>query len=464
MSRALLFLLFRGGTTRRAYFICGVALVAVKYNLDRLMAGLVFGREWAFWSYWQPHELYPLHRLPENERDFYFAMILLAMPFLWTGLVLTVRRLRDTGLPLPLVLLFFVPVINLVFFAFLSLAPSQPGPEERIPAGPGGRLGRFIPESGAGSATLGVAATAVLAVPAVWLSVSVFQHYGWGIFVAIPFVMGFLTVIVFTYHGERSLGNCLGLAVASVALAGLFLFLAAVEGLICLIMAAPIAAPIALFGGWLAWLVQYGRRRSEPLADQTCLLPLVIPVILFADARQTLPSPPMQVDSQMVIHAPIERVWDLVIDFPELDPPTDILFLSGIAYPMHAEIDGEGVGAIRECVFSTGPFIEPITHWDPPRHLGFAVTEQPAPMQEWSLYSHLRTLHLEGFLLTEHGEFRLETLPDGSTLLTGITWYSNEIRPVAYWRLWSDWIISRIHHRVLNHIRREAEAGGSGAG
>ncbi len=30
--------------------------------------------------------------------------------------------------------------------------------------------------------------------------------------------------------------------------------------------------------------------------------------------------------------------------------------------------------------------------------------------------------------------------------------------PVAYWQLWSDYIIHRIHTRVLNHIKRNAEA------
>lgn len=198
MSRTVSLLRFRGRTSPGTYFVLGVTLLAVKYNLDRLMAGLVFGRDWALWSYWRPHELYPLHRLPEDERGFYFAMILLALPFLWVGLVLTVRRLRDAGLPLPMVLLFFVPAINLVFFAFLSLAPSRSETEADGSVRANGRLARFIPESGAGSAALGIAATAVLAVPAVWLSVGVFQQYGWGVFVAIPFLMGFLTVIVFT--------------------------------------------------------------------------------------------------------------------------------------------------------------------------------------------------------------------------------------------------------------------------
>jgi len=30
--------------------------------------------------------------------------------------------------------------------------------------------------------------------------------------------------------------------------------------------------------------------------------------------------------------------------------------------------------------------------------------------------------------------------------------------PQAYWGLWSDWLIGRIHGRVLDHVARIAEA------
>jgi hypothetical protein len=35
---------------------------------------------------------------------------------------------------------------------------------------------------------------------------------------------------------------------------------------------------------------------------------------------------------------------------------------------------------VRYCVFSTGPFVEPITVWEPGRRLGFDVAQQPPPM------------------------------------------------------------------------------------
>ena len=65
--------------------------------------------------------------------------------------------------------------------------------------------------------------------------------------------------------------------------------------------------------------------------------------------------------------------------------------------------------------------------------------------------------HLDGYLLARRGEFLLEPTAAGGTRLTGTTWYSHGLRPSAYWSLWSDWIIHRIHMRVLTHIRAEVE-------
>ena len=52
----------------------------------------------------------------------------------------------------------------------------------------------------------------------------------------------------------------------------------------------------------------------------------------------------------------------------------------------------------------------------------------------------------------------LTVLPNGATRLEGTTWYRNAIWPSLYWQIWSDYIIHRIHLRVLVHIKNEAES------
>ena len=166
-----------------------------------------------------------------------------------------------------------------------------------------------------------------------------------------------------------------------------------------------------------------------------------------------------EVRSSVEIAAPAEVVWKNVIAFPAIPEPDDLLFKTGIAYPQSARIEGEGVGAVRYCVFSTGAFVEPITAWEPGRRLGFDVRRSPAPMQEWSIYSRVTPPHLDGYLASRRGEFRLVALPGGRTRLEGSTWYELRIEPQGYWALFSDYLIHRIHQRVLAHIQHQAEAG-----
>ncbi len=54
----------------------------------------------------------------------------MSLPFVWAGSVLTIRRLRATQLPLWLVIAFFFPVANLVFFKILTWLPSQKDEQE----------------------------------------------------------------------------------------------------------------------------------------------------------------------------------------------------------------------------------------------------------------------------------------------------------------------------------------------
>jgi len=125
---------------------------------------------------------------------------------------------------------------------------------------------------------------------------------------------------------------------------------------------------------------------------------------------------------------------------------------------VRTSLKGRGPGAVRHCIFTTGAFVEPITIWDEPRRLAFDVAAQPPPLEEWTPRGDLKAAHLDGYLRSRRGEFRLVPLANGSTRLEGSTWYTHDLWPATYWRLWTDGIIHRIHARVLRHIKQEAEA------
>jgi hypothetical protein len=64
----------------------------------------------------------------------------------------------------------------------------------------------------------------------------------------------------------------------------------------------------------------------------------------------------------------------------------------------------------------------------------------------------------EQSLMSRRGEFRLVDLGGGRTRLEGRTWYTFAMHPQAYWTLWSDLAIHKIHRRVLEHVKRLSES------
>jgi len=232
----------------------------------------------------------------------------------------------------------------------------------------------------------------------------------------------------------------------------------AVEGLVCLIMAAPLAFPLSLFGGFIGFVLQQRDTFAAQSVHVMALTVFLTPSFITAEHAQGPKSPLYEVKTSVVIEATPEIVWKNVTNFAELPVPKDLLFRTGIAYPLRAEIQGSGVSAVRHCVFSTGAFVEPITIWDAPHRLAFDVSAQPPVMEEWSPYTKLSPPHLDHYLVSRRGEFRLTPLAQGQTLLEGTTWYENRFWPGKYWQLWSDFIIHRIHSRVLIHIKALSES------
>ena len=444
---------WQGKVGRTRYLISGLLLLAIKHNLDRLVAAL-YGYPWRILNYWVSDIPSGIANITRREASFYALLIVIALPFIWIGTVLTLRRLRDANLPLWLVPLFFLPFFNLAFFIILVAIPSEaPRDREQLSS----RFARWIPKGEFGSAALGVLVTAGLSVLITTLSANGLGSYGWGLFVGIPFFLGLNSVLIYGYHQPRSLGRCLLVALLSTALVGISLFAVAIEGLICLIMALPLAIVLALFGGFIGFVLQQRRSFSNQSLRVVSVGFLLMPGLTLLEYSIGETSPVYAVKTSVVIEANAQIVWSNVVSFAQLPPPTETIFKTGIAYPIRADIAGHGVGAVRHCVFSTGEFVEPITVWDEPRLLSFSVSGQPPAMEEMSIYRDLHPPHVEHYLISNRGQFELKSLPDGTTLLEGTTWYQNRFWPGVYWHLWSDAIIHRIHKRVLVHIKNLSE-------
>ncbi len=455
-----------GRASRKTYALVGVIAFAIKSVVDRVLALQMLGYpRGLFLSYWAPlGAAVRFRNVSEPESRYLLLMLLWAMPFIWIGVAMSVKRLRDAGQPLWLVILFFVPFINLLFFLALCFLPSGQAPktEMAVPWPSVRPFDDIIPRSQVGSALLSIALTACMGLFFAVLGATVMGAYGWSLFVALPFCLGLFAVLLHSYHGPRDYSACMSVALLPVGLAGLALLFVAIEGLICLLMAAPLALGLAWLGGSLGYYIQGNHWKAKRGVAMLSVVLLAVPGVFGVERAADLKPPTFIVRTSIDVHARPEKVWRQVVAFAEIPPPKEMLFRAGVAYPIRAEITGHGVGAMRRCVFSTGPFLEPIEVWDEPRLLKFGVTASPAPLNELTPYGHIEPQHLHGYFVSEEGQFLLTALPDGGTRLEGTTQYRNAMWPAAYWHIWSDYIIHRIHLRVLNHIKEAAEHSGAG--
>src|ERR1700731_1554498 len=342
-------------------------------------------------------------------------------------------------------------------FALHDEFPFGRGTREAAPWPETRRLDRWIPRGALGAAAASIGMTIVIGSMFTVLGTEVLKSYGWGLFVALPFCLGLFSVLVYGYHEPRTYSSCIAVSLVPIALLGAVLLLVMIEGVICILMAAPFALALGAFGGMLGYAIQAGYWLHKGTPATLMIVLLFTPAFQGVESWAKPQAGTFEVRTAIEVNAPPEKVWNQVVAFAEIPPPTELLFRAGIAYPIRAEISGHGVGAVRHCIFSTGPFAEPIEVWDEPRLLKFGVTANPAPLNEISPYGNIQPPHLHGYFVSEKGQFSLTVLPGGRTRLEGTTWYQHTMWPAAYWHLWSDYIIHRIHLRVLEHIRAEAE-------
>jgi len=285
-------------------------------------------------------------------------------------------------------------------------------------------------------------------------SVEFLGEYGWTVFILVPLLIGFLPPYFESRSKIISFNHSLKLSFLSLGIACLGTLIFAFEGLICIAMALPILGILTLFGSYVAYTIQ----KRKPLNRFN-----FITILLFVSAGflsfdiVNEPVKLIPVKTRIIVNAPIGKVWKNVVTFDKIDSPVEWIFKTGIAYPIDATIEGKGVGAIRYCNFTTGSFVEPITKWEEPNLLQFDVIEQPLPMNEYNPFWEIHPPHLKGYFQSYKGQFSLKLMDDTKTELEGTTWYKVDIMPEFYWKIWSDFIIHRIHKRVLNHIKKEAE-------
>jgi len=286
-----------------------------------------------FFNYWAPLGIdVHISRLSGYQAEYLAAMLFVAMPFIWLGLAMTTRRLRDADWPVWLSAVFFVPVVNLVFLVALCfLAPVRHVVALEAAPWPGSRaLDGIIPRTSAGSALMAILLASVIGLAFLLLGTVVLQTYGWGLFVALPFCLGLFSVLFYSYHQPREFGESMGVALLPIAILGIALLLVAMEGLICILMAAPFALALAAFGGMLGYAIQAGYWLHKGTPATLMIVLLFTPALQGVESWVKPQAETFEVRTAIEVNAPPEKVWNQVVAFAEIPPPKELLFRAGM--------------------------------------------------------------------------------------------------------------------------------------
>jgi hypothetical protein len=366
----------------------------------------------------------------------------------WLLTALAFCRARDAGLggwtAAPVVM----PMVQIPAILFLSVVPSRPAQ----PAAVGSKQAPLDWRSALQAIVAGMALTLC----AVAVGTLVFGTYGYGLFFVSPFLIGAIAAYLANRNGDIGFRRTTSVVAAAAVFGALSLLGVALEGLICIVVAAPLAVLAALLGSLFGRAAALHTRRSaaQPLMS-VALLPLV-----FMSERLLPPSIRFDTQETIDIAAAPPKVWDAIVHMAPLTEAPALPFRLGVAYPLAARLDGAGAGATRIGVFSTGVAVERITQWIPDRLFTFAVVSNPPAMNELSPYRHVNAPHLKGYFVTRSTSFELLALSDGNTRVIERTEHELKLGPVLYWMPLARYVIHENNMRVLAHIRAQATASG----
>jgi hypothetical protein len=274
----------------------------------------------------------------------------------------------------------------------------------------------------------------------------------------VPAVIGFIRV-----YFECRINNTLSYTrMITVAWQPIFIFLLVsvftlLEGSICVAMALPAFMFFSSIGGLVAgYLFKFMAKRQNSTLCSVALLPLFLaPIeINFLHLSKTY-----QVENSIIIAAPVEVVWHQLTNVRTIEKnelPYSITRFIGVPSPIEANMDGEGVGAIRVSRWGKGvTFKEVITDWVPNQKMAYFFDIDPNTIPDNALDKHVK---LGGEYFTPlYGEYEIKRDKTGNTVLHLKTTLQDNTSFGVYSRIWGDVIFQDFHLSLLKLMKSRAE-------
>lgn len=255
-------------------------------------------------------------------------------------------------------------------------------------------------------------------------------------FVIVPLLMGIISAWCWKDLGVKSrvlvLLSCLN-GLIGVLLSAVFLG----EGVICLLIVSPLIFGFIITGVFIGKAMFKKRNQNLNVSIVSLLIMLFLVDSVSKHQYENL------VSDVIIVNAPPTEVWKHVVAFDRIEKKENYwLFNMGMPSPVAASVDGYYEGAGRKCIFSNGYiFDEKMVSYKPAQNLTFDIVKQP---RDPEIMGHIDILR---------GQFILKDNGNGTTTLTGNSWYRLYVFPVWYYDLWAESITRNVHLRVMDHIK-----------
>ncbi len=291
----------------------------------------------------------------------------------------------------------------------------------------------------------------IVAADYAWVSI------GWSILVVAPFAIGAIAELIERPPG-RPTGGLPGagpIAVLVVLVAGA-IFLR--EGVICILILAPLWLSSAVIGGYTAGYFRdaFDKRYRSNIAVLAAL-PFMA---LFLDANMPPPAERFSVSRNIVIDASEAEVWPHLLKLDGLTPDEGVWNITqdvlGVPRPSSATVVGEGAGSVRQARWGANiRFEEHITYWRENERLAWDFA---FPDDSISRFTDPH-IHPDGAnLKIAHGAYRLDPLPGGKARLTLETHYIARTPVNLYASLWGELVLGDIQTNILAVVKTRAES------
>ena len=221
-----------------------------------------------------------------------------------------------------------------------------------------------------------------------------------------------------------------------------FLLAGELEGLICVLMAAPIFI-LMMFIGYKAQQKYQKRKLKNHQKLMVTLTPLVLLLLLNPIEQMIMPEPELiTIETSILLDYPPELVFDQVKQMEKLDAIKPIGLRLGLPSPYKCELEADTVGALRNCLFENGKIVAQITNYKKGEILEMDVIDYTLTGRDWFQFVD--------------ATYTFKAI-NGQTEITRTSSYKSILNPRLYWEPIERWGIQQEHEFVLNSLKKNLD-------